>query len=84
MAGTFCGHSDPPVNTRGHEQIQELFKSLSAERFAGVYSSDSVQRAVTANGRSTCKEIFSATCYYTQTCARLALGDVEGLFWTGC
>jgi broad specificity phosphatase PhoE len=26
LAGRFCGHSDPPVNKRGHRQIKELLR----------------------------------------------------------
>jgi broad specificity phosphatase PhoE len=79
MAGTFCGHSDPPVNTRGHEQIQELFKSLSAERFAGVYSSD-LQRAVTT--AEALAKRFSVPLATTLNLREIGFGRWEGLFWT--
>ncbi len=40
LAGTFCGHSDPPVNLRGLEQIETLLSGLRDSGFAAVYTSD--------------------------------------------
>jgi broad specificity phosphatase PhoE len=45
LAGTFCGHSDPPLNARGHEQAARLAQQLAAQPFHAVYSSD-LQRAL--------------------------------------
>jgi broad specificity phosphatase PhoE len=45
MSGTFCGHSDPPVNLRGRRQIAALIANLRMKPIEAVYSSD-LQRAI--------------------------------------
>jgi broad specificity phosphatase PhoE len=40
LSGTFCGHSDPPVNQRGELQIQELIARLRTARIHTIVSSD--------------------------------------------
>ena len=39
MAGLFCGHSDPPLNDAGREQI-DLAASILGERTKVIYASD--------------------------------------------
>jgi alpha-ribazole phosphatase/probable phosphoglycerate mutase len=78
MAGTFCGQSDPPVNARGHEQIQTLLKTLAAEPIESVYTSD-LQRAVT-----TAKAIaheFGVPCVIRPRLREIGFGEWEGLGW---
>lgn len=45
LAGTFCGHADPPVNALGQQQIADLVRSLASSCIRAVYTSD-LQRAV--------------------------------------
>ena len=41
MAGTFCGHSDPPVNERGHRADRNILKVPSSdESIDAIYTSD--------------------------------------------
>ncbi len=46
LAGTFCGHSDPPINRAGEAQLSSLLQGLQDEPLDAVYSSD-LQRAQT-------------------------------------
>ena len=49
MAGTFCGHSDPPINAAGQQQVAQMISTLTSESIDEIYSSD-LRRAVdTAN-----------------------------------
>ena len=78
MAGTFCGHSDPPVNAAGHRQIQELAESLRAELIAAVLTSD-LQRAV-ATGYALAESF--AIPHITRPALReIDFGRWEGLTW---
>jgi alpha-ribazole phosphatase/probable phosphoglycerate mutase len=40
LAGTFCGHTDPPINTAGGAQLRALLATLEAEPLDAVYTSD--------------------------------------------
>jgi alpha-ribazole phosphatase len=44
LAGRFCGHSDPPLNTIGLQQVAEMLPRLSTWPIECVYTSD-LQRA---------------------------------------
>ncbi len=39
LAGTFCGHTDPPLNLKGLTQVEALLSSLHAQPINTVYSS---------------------------------------------
>lgn len=45
MAGTLCGHADPPLNATGREQALQLARMLQNTRVQRLYSSD-LKRAV--------------------------------------
>ena len=78
MAGRFCGHADPPINTRGEQQIRDLLTASKFGSVATVYSSD-LQRAVT-----TAEAISHALAVPLFTRPRLreiAFGEWEGLSW---
>jgi broad specificity phosphatase PhoE len=81
LAGTFCGHTDPPVNRRGHEQIASLTQQLQAfraentEHIRAIYSSD-LQRAVT-----TAEAI--ARSSKLQAIARPGLREIHFGVWEG-
>ncbi len=78
MAGTFCGHSDPPVNARGQQQILDLQKSLHAESFDVIYSSD-LQRAVTTG--EALALAFGAPLVTRPSLREIGFGQWEGLTW---
>jgi broad specificity phosphatase PhoE len=79
LAGTFCGHSDPPVNARGRQQIQELLKLLEGETFDAIYTSDLQRAATTAE---TLAAIFSAPLVTTPALREIGFGQWEGLTWS--
>jgi alpha-ribazole phosphatase len=78
MAGTFCGHSNPPVNARGHQQILVLLKALDAEPIDAVYSSDLQRAATTADALAKAFACPSAT---TSALREINFGEWEGLTW---
>lgn len=78
MAGTFCGHSDPPVNATGYQQIESLLYDLRSEPIEAVFTSD-LQRALT-----TAKALaeFHAIPYVTDSNFReIYFGEWEGRTW---
>ena len=79
MAGTFCGHSDPPVNIRGRQQIQELLKLLEGETLDAIYASD-LQRAATTG--EALAAAFSAPLVTTPALREILFGQWEGLTWS--
>ena len=78
MAGTFCGHSDPPVNAAGHRQIQRLVESLRSEPIAAVYTSDLQRAATTARALA---EFFAIPCIIRRDLREIDFGMWEGLTW---
>jgi alpha-ribazole phosphatase len=40
MAGRFCGHSDPELNERGHQQLAGVVERLSEYAIRRIYTSD--------------------------------------------
>jgi alpha-ribazole phosphatase/probable phosphoglycerate mutase len=78
MAGTFCGHSDPPVNSRGRAQIADMITRLIPETFDAIYSSD-LRRAV--NTAEALAEVFLVPVTTTPRLREIHFGDWEGLTW---
>jgi alpha-ribazole phosphatase/probable phosphoglycerate mutase len=78
MAGTFCGHSDPPVNAAGRRQIQKLVEALRNEPIAAVYTSDLQRAAATARALA---EFFSIPCIVRRALREIDFGRWEGLTW---
>ena len=78
MAGRFCGHSDPPVNERGHGQIKELLKALDNESIDAVYASDLSRTLTTANAIA---EVFQLSPVAVPGFREIDFGDWEGLTW---
>lgn len=79
MAGTFCGHSDPPVNGRGKRQILDLIGHLAHEAIDEVYCSD-LRRAVSTAGPVA--QASAAPVTKRQSLREIYFGDWEGLTWT--
>jgi alpha-ribazole phosphatase len=78
MAGTFCGHSDPELNTCGHAQVAELINKLHAEDIAMVYASD-LRRAY-ATGKAIA-EVFRVDFHVRPGLREINFGQWEGLTW---
>jgi alpha-ribazole phosphatase/probable phosphoglycerate mutase len=78
MAGTFCGHSNPPVNARGHQQIHVLLKALHAEPIDAVYSSDLHRAVITAVALT---KAFACPSSTTSALREIDFGEWEGLTW---
>jgi alpha-ribazole phosphatase len=78
MAGTFCGHSDPPINTAGQQQVAQMISTLTSESFDEIYSSD-LRRAV--DTASLLSQAFAAPITTTSTLREIHFGDWEGLRW---
>jgi alpha-ribazole phosphatase len=78
MAGTFCGHSDPDVNERGHVQIGELIDRLRAEDIDAVYSSDLRRAAITAEAIA---KFFAVSCHVRPALREINFGEWEGHSW---
>jgi broad specificity phosphatase PhoE len=77
-AGTFCGHSDPPVNARGHQQIEALLSALQQHSVEVVYSSD-LQRAHTT--AEAIAKYFDVPLRTTSNLREIAFGDWESSTW---
>jgi len=78
MAGTFCGHSNPPVNVRGREQIQKLISALIGEDIKCVFTSD-LERAVSTAG--TLADALAVPCVTKRNLREINFGNWEGLTW---
>jgi broad specificity phosphatase PhoE len=79
LAGTFCGHSDPPINARGEIQIDELIVRLKSESFDAIYASD-LQRAV--DTATSLAQAFAVPCTTTPNLREIYFGEWEGMTWT--
>jgi len=78
LAGTFCGHSDPPLNERGREQVAALIEELAEQRIEAVYASDLSRARETAAALATAK---GALFYSLPHLREIDFGDWEGLRW---
>jgi broad specificity phosphatase PhoE len=79
LAGTFCGHSDPPINARGQSQVKDLIAQLAPEHFDAIYSSD-LRRAVDTT--ASLAQAFAVPCTTTPNLREIYFGDWEGMAWT--
>ena len=78
MAGRFCGHSDPPINARGQQQVAHIISSLIFETIDEIYSSDLLRATETAARLS---QAFCAPVTATDSLREIHFGDWEGLTW---
>lgn len=79
LAGTFCGHSDPPVNERGREQIEQFVPTLTGGTLEIIYSSD-LQRARTTAERMALA--VGASVIAVPALREINFGDWEALRWS--
>jgi alpha-ribazole phosphatase/probable phosphoglycerate mutase len=78
LAGTFCGHSDPPINAAGHAQLETLLKRLQDEELEAVYTSD-LQRAHTL--AAAIAGAHQILCITRSALREIDFGDWESLTW---
>lgn len=78
FTGTFCGHSDPPINQRGRLQIEQLLTELKPHRLNAVYSSDLQRALMTAKVIS---KSFGASLRVTPNLREIGFGDWENFTW---
>jgi alpha-ribazole phosphatase/probable phosphoglycerate mutase len=78
MAGTFCGHSNPPINARGRQQIQQLRSALGGEKIECIFTSD-LERATSTAG--TLADAFGVPCITKPNLREIYFGNWEGLTW---
>jgi len=78
MAGTFCGHADPELNTRGYVQLEKLIDELRTEDIGAVYTSDLRRSHVT--GIAVAKA-FGVDCHERRALREISFGQWEGLTW---
>jgi len=78
FAGTFCGHSDPPINARGRQQIERMMVGLLRYKLEVVYSSDLQRALATAEAIATS---FSVPLRITSNLREIGFGDWENSTW---
>jgi len=78
LAGTFCGHTDPPINARGRTQAAELIERLRSEPFDAIYSSDLRRAVETATSLA---RTFAVPCTTTPNLREIYFGDWEAMTW---
>lgn len=79
LAGTFCGHTDPPLNARGRTQVAELIKRLASEAIEEIYSSDLLRATETANALA---KAISVPCDAKASLREINFGAWEAMTWT--
>jgi len=78
MAGTFCGQSDPDLNTRGHAQLSELINRLRKEQIGVVYTSDLLRARATAKAIA---KAFGVKWHVRPALREISFGRWEGIRW---
>jgi alpha-ribazole phosphatase len=79
LAGIFCGHSDPPLNARGIQQIAELQQALAGELFDCIVSSDLLRAQQTAVSLA---QPGKRSLTYRKDLREIHFGHWEGLTWS--
>jgi broad specificity phosphatase PhoE len=78
MTRTFCGHSDPPINARGLQQIQTRLSALNGEEIECVFTSDLERAASTAGVLA---DAYGVPCIQKPNLREINFGTWEGLTW---
>ncbi len=79
LAGTFCGHSDPPLNAAGLAQVQRLLPLLSDAPPDAVFTSDLLRAVETADPIA---RFFNIPCSHRAALREIDFGRWEGLRWS--
>ena len=78
LAGTFCGHSDPPINAAGQAQLTALLHTLQHEELEAIYTSDLRRARVLARAIADAHSITSTS---RPALREIHFGDWEALTW---
>jgi len=78
MAGRFCGHADPQLNSRGRAQLPRLLKQLSHAEFEKIFASDLTRARQTAEAIG---HRFGLDVVYRPGLREISFGDWEGRSW---
>jgi len=78
LAGTFCGHSDPPINSRGYAQIERMISRHPSETFDAIYTSDLRRAVETATPLA---QALGLQVIISTQLREIHFGDWEGLTW---
>jgi len=78
MAGVLCGHSDPPINQTGQEQVASLVRQLRERPIGRIYSSDLRRAAQTAEALAVSRGI---PLFCRKELREISFGAWEGLRW---
>lgn len=79
LAGTFCGHSDPPINAAGQAQLATLVHALASETFEAVYTSDLQRASALADALAKTHRV---PCVITSALREIHFGEWESLTWS--
>ena len=78
LSGRFCGHSNPPVNTRGLHQIEKLLNVIKNESIDSLYASDLSRSLTTADAIGA---VFGLLPNVLPDLREIHFGEWEGLSW---
>jgi alpha-ribazole phosphatase/probable phosphoglycerate mutase len=78
LAGTFCGHANPPVNARGTAQIESLLNTLGHYSIAAIHTSDLLRAHTTAQAIA---NKLAVPLYPSTNLREIHFGDWEALTW---
>jgi alpha-ribazole phosphatase/probable phosphoglycerate mutase len=79
MAGRFCGHSDPELNSRGRAQLPRLLEQLTHAEFERIFTSDLTRARQTAEAIA---HHFGLEVVPRPGLREISFGEWEGLSWT--
>jgi alpha-ribazole phosphatase len=79
MAGRFCGHSDPELNKRGHQQLAGIVVRLSEYAIGRIYASDLRRTRQTAQAIAS---HFGIEVAVRPGLREIQFGRWEGLSWS--
>ena len=79
LAGTFCGHSDPPINANGQRQMKGLLDDLKRDRLEAVYGiylrrAQTLAQAVASDHK--------VPCITSPALREIYFGEWESLTWS--
>lgn len=78
LAGTFCGHLDPPLSAHGRAQLDRLIPSLRRYPFRQVHSSDLRRARETAEAIAVPRHL---PVQLSGALREISFGQWEGLSW---
>jgi alpha-ribazole phosphatase/probable phosphoglycerate mutase len=78
MAGRFCGHSDPPLDEIGRQQLGELTDKLETYPINRIYSSDLLRARQTAEPIA---RMLNLDVHVLPSLREIGFGRWEGMDW---